>query len=87
LLDQLDSDPNSAVVQTVLVVEGRLQVVVQRLGLVVDLVALVVMDYLAARQNFDLDLGLADQRLVLMFLLVLLTLEDQPLVLVVAGQD
>jgi hypothetical protein len=58
LLDQLDSDPNSAVVQTVLVVEGRLQVVVQRLGLVVDLVVRAVMDCLVDRRNFDLDLVL-----------------------------
>jgi hypothetical protein len=49
LLGQLDLAPNLAVVQTVLVVEDRLQVVVQRQGLVVDLVGQAVMDCLVVR--------------------------------------
>jgi hypothetical protein len=75
--------PNLAVVQTVLVVEDRLQVVGQRLGLVVDLVVQAVMDCLVARQDFDLDLVLVVQQLdplalvVLQVPLVLVALVDQ----------
>ena len=60
LLDQLDLGLNFAVVQTVLVVEGRLQVVGQRLALVADLGGLVVKDCLVGRPDFDLDLVLED---------------------------
>jgi hypothetical protein len=53
LLDQLDLDPHSAVVQTVLVEVGRLQVVGQRQDLVVDLVGLVAMGCLVDQRDFD----------------------------------
>jgi hypothetical protein len=74
--------PNLVVVQTVLVVEGRLQVVVRRLDLVADLVSQAVMDCPLDRQNFDLDLDLVVQLPDLVVLVVL----QIPLVLVVEEQ-
>jgi hypothetical protein len=80
-------DPNLVVVQTVLVVEDRLQVVGQRQGLVADLVRQSVMDCPLVRQNFDLCLGLVVLSPVLVILVVPLSLVVLPLVLVVAEQD
>jgi hypothetical protein len=53
LLDQLDLDPHSVVVQTVLVEVGRLQVVGQRQVLVAGLEDLVAMGCLAGQRDFD----------------------------------
>ena len=60
LLGQLDLGLNLAVVQTVLVVAGRLQVAGQQPDLVAGLVDLVAMDCPLGRQNFDLDLAPED---------------------------